>query len=189
MASRIGHLDGGLVRHRQLAGRGLVGRQPGPEALRRRIQRGLQRDLPRDVALLPPLGPQRVGHVAGQDRPQPFRTRRVVVAPKLVALSVRLKQRLLHDIRRIERAVRSRPQLQTRQDVQIIAESFEAWRIREIRQLHDTAPPSRHRSRSLAKMIDNDRSIIAIARERFKTMRSNGLIERPSAESRGRLER
>ena len=55
-SQRIGHVDGQLVPHGLLAGRRLLGDQPGPEAVRRGIQFCLQRCLSGDIALLTPLG-------------------------------------------------------------------------------------------------------------------------------------
>jgi hypothetical protein len=74
--------------------------------------------------------PRRVDERVGQDAAQPAGLLGRRVAAELLAVLVRLDQRLLHDVGRIDLAGQARVELEPRQQVQVVAVVLDGSRRR-----------------------------------------------------------
>src|SRR5262249_28531876 len=118
LGKRLGKAQQLFVASRLLAGRRLLRRQPGLQMSGGLFQRGFQRALVTFLATAELA--QRVGQVPHQDFPQPAEELRVGLSAELAQGLMRLQQRLLHHVRRVESFPQPRIQLQRSQQVQIL---------------------------------------------------------------------
>ncbi len=128
---RVRQQDCLLVSLSVLAGRGLLAGQPVAEPGRRLFHLLFKRSFAGDVALLPALRAEGIGHVTCQDSAKPRRVLLTRRAPKLVALLESLHERLLHDVGGIDAAGRARSELDPRQKPQVIAKPLETTGFRK----------------------------------------------------------
>ena len=149
LALRLGQLGQGLhQQHRllvplgPLAGRRLLGGQPGVEPGGGLLDRLLERAFQRHVATAAAVVADGVGQGAGEDPPEPGRQLGRGPSPRNCAEGlVRLQERLLHDVGRIQLAPQGRAELEPGQDAQVVPVPFQLGRVVIRPSVPHRAPP------------------------------------------------
>jgi hypothetical protein len=121
----LGQADQLLVALGLLVRRQLAGHQPGLQPGRRLLQLHLQRLLQVHVTARGAEAAGGVGQVAGEDLPQPGGQLRLAAPLELGQRLVRLQQRLLYHVRRIEFRPQARVEVEPGQQAQVVPEALQ----------------------------------------------------------------